>query len=167
MQADTAIGPLINEKQLQRVTDIVQRSVSAGARIRTGGESKDLFYSPTVLDQVGPETAAFAEEIFGPVAPVTTFADDEEALRLANGTPYGLTAAIQSRSLGRALDIARSLKSGMVHINDTTVNDAPYVPFGGMGDSGSGARHGGSANVDEYTQWQWVTLHDSPTEYPF
>jgi benzaldehyde dehydrogenase (NAD) len=164
---ETAIGPIINQQQLHRVSDIVERSVSAGARVRTGGESSGLFYQPTVLDQIDTQTPAFREEIFGPVAPVISFSDDADAVRLANDSEYGLTAAIQTSSLGRALDIARSIKSGMVHINDTTVNDAPYVPFGGMGDSGSGARHGGTANLDEYTQWQWVTVHDSPVEYPF
>jgi benzaldehyde dehydrogenase (NAD) len=167
MNPDTAIGPIINEKQLGRVSDIVDRSVSSGARIRTGGQSNGLFYEPTVLDQVDTQTPAFREEIFGPVAPVISFSDDSAAVQLANDSEYGLTAAIQTNSLGRALDIARSIKAGMVHINDTTVNDAPYVPFGGMGDSGSGARHGGSANLDEYTQWQWVTVHDKPVEYPF
>lgn len=164
---DVALGPLINSRQLERVADIVRRSVEAGAKVRTGGSSHDLFFQPTVLEGVTPDAPAFREEIFGPVAPVTTFGSDAEAVELANRSEYGLTAAIQTPSLGRALEIAQALKSGMVHINDTTVNDAPYVPFGGMGDSGSGARHGGSASLDDYTQWQWVTVHDKPVEYPF
>jgi benzaldehyde dehydrogenase (NAD) len=110
---------------------------------------------------------AFKEEIFGPVAPITTFRNDDEALELANGTEYGLTAAIQTSSMGRGLQIARALKSGMVHINDTTVNDAPHVPFGGMGASGNGGRYGSIANIEEFTQYQWVTARDQAAPFPF
>jgi benzaldehyde dehydrogenase (NAD) len=167
VQADVLIGPLINSRQLARVDDIVQRSVSAGARLRTGGTSEQLFYTPTVLDRVTTDMPAFADEIFGPVAAVTVFDDDAEAVALANGTEYGLTAAIQTRSLNRGLAIAKQLRTGMVHINDTTVNDEPQVPFGGMGSSGTGGRFGGIANWDEFTQWQWVTVRDEPAPYPF
>jgi benzaldehyde dehydrogenase (NAD) len=110
---------------------------------------------------------AFKEEIFGPVAPITTFAGDEEALALANGTEYGLTAAIHTRNIGRGLRLARAMKTGMVHINDTTVNDAPQVPFGGMGASGNGGRYGALSNIEEFTQWQWVTVRDQAGTFPF
>jgi benzaldehyde dehydrogenase (NAD) len=164
---DVALGPIINQKQLDHVDEIVRATVESGAKLRAGGTHEGLFYQPTVLEGVSPEMRAYREEIFGPVAPVTTFASDEEALALANGTEYGLTAAIHTRSLGRGLELARAIKSGMVHINDTTVNDAPHVPFGGMGASGNGGRYGSLSNWEELTQWQWVTVKDQPTVFPF
>jgi benzaldehyde dehydrogenase (NAD) len=101
------------------------------------------------------------------VAPVTTFSSEEEALALCNRSDYGLVAAIYTRRLGRGLELARAMKTGMVHINDTTNNDFPNVPFGGMGASGNGGRYGSLSNWEEFTQWQWVTLRDEPTRYPF
>lgn len=162
-----ALGPLINERQLARVDAIVHDSEVAGAKIVTGGTHEALFYRPTVLAQVTPEMRAFDEEIFGPVAPVTTFASDDEAIELANRTPYGLSAAVQTGTLNRGLALADRIKSGAVHVNDQTVNDQANVPFGGVGVSGNGGRFGGQSNVDEFTQWQVVTVRDEPITYPF
>jgi benzaldehyde dehydrogenase (NAD) len=110
---------------------------------------------------------AFREEIFGPVAPVTTFSDDEQALALANGTEHGLSAAIHSRSLPRAEALAARVQSGMVHINDMTVNEESPAPFGGVGASGNGAHFGGVANLELFTQWQWRTSRPVATPFPF
>ncbi len=164
---NVALGPLITAKQVQRVERIVADSVAAGARLHAGGTSKGLYYSPTVLDGVTPSMAVFREEIFGPVVAVTTFASDEEAIQLANDTEYGLSAAIVSKSLMRARNIAERLNVGLVHINDQTVQDDGLMPMGGRGASGNGSRHGGPANWDEFTQWQWVTYKDAPPPYPF
>jgi benzaldehyde dehydrogenase (NAD) len=98
---------------------------------------------------------------------VTIFHDDEEAVALANATSYGLTAAVQSGSAPRALAVARRLRSGMVHVNDQTVNVDALAPFGGMGSSGNGTRYGRTATLDEFTQWQWITVKDQATAYPF
>jgi benzaldehyde dehydrogenase (NAD) len=135
--------------------------------LRSGGHKEGLFYSPTVLARVTPGMAAFDEEIFGPVAPVTIFRDDDEAVELANASSFGLSAAVQSASSARALSIARRLRSGMVHVNDQTVNVDALAPFGGMGVSGNGARYGRTATLDEFTQWQWITVKDKATAYPF
>jgi benzaldehyde dehydrogenase (NAD) len=164
---EVALGPIINERQLQKVDGIVRDTVAAGAKLRTGGTYEGLFYQPTVLEGVATSSRAFTEEIFGPVAPVTTFSTEEEALALANGTEFGLTAAIHTRDIARGLELARAMRAGMVHINDTTVNDAPQVPFGGMGASGNGGRHGTIANVDEFTQWQWCTVKGRAEPFPF
>ncbi len=164
---DVSLGPIINQRQLESVHSIVQDTIAAGARARTGATHEGLFYRPTVLEGVSPQMRAFTDEIFGPVAPVTTFSSDAEALALVNGTEYGLSAAIHTRSLGRGLELARATRAGMVHINDTTVNDAPHVPFGGMGASGNGGRHGSISNWEEFTQWQWCTVKDQPTVFPF
>jgi benzaldehyde dehydrogenase (NAD) len=161
------LGPLINHRQCDRVHRIVQETLEAGARALTGATREGLFYRPTVLVDVRPEMSAFHEEIFGPVAPVTVFDDDEEVIALANSSAYGLSAAIHSRNIARADAIARRLKTGMVHINDQTVNNEFQVPFGGMGVSGNGGRFGGPASVHEFTQTQWVSTIATPIAYPF
>jgi benzaldehyde dehydrogenase (NAD) len=161
------LGPLINEQQLQRVERIVNETAAKGAKITTGGTHEDRFYRPTVITGVTPGMAAFDEEIFGPVAPITTFKTDDEAVELANRTEYGLSASVHSRSLEHARGVARRLRTGMVHINDQTVNDDPRIPFGGVGDSGNGSRQGGHAALDEYTTWRWETERVEPPPYPF
>ncbi|MFI9380551.1 benzaldehyde dehydrogenase [Kutzneria sp. NPDC052558] len=165
--ADTQIGPIINATQLANVDRIVRASASAGASVRAGGTHENLFYAPTVLADVTPEMPAFTDEIFGPVAPVTVFDTEDEAVALANATAYGLTASVLTAEPFRGWKLAERLRAGMVHVNDTTVNDDPTVPFGGVGASGNGGRYGGQANWEEFTQWQWVTVRDTPPAYPF
>jgi benzaldehyde dehydrogenase (NAD) len=162
-----ALGPIINDAQLQRVHGIVQDSIAAGAQLKAGGTYEGLFYKPTVLDAVRPGMRVFDEEIFGPVASVTTFATDDEAVELANQSEYGLSAGVLSGSVTRALALGNRLKTGLLHINDQTVADEPHVPFGGRGASGNGTRIGGPANWEEFTQWQWLTIKDKATAYPF
>ena len=164
---DVQIGPIVNEKQIRRVDDIVQRSVSGGARLVTGGTHEGLFYTPTVLSDVTTELPAWTDEIFGPVAPVTTFRTDDEAVALANQSEYGLVGAVYSRSMSRGLSIAQRIKAGMVHVNDGTLNDEATIPFGGTGMSGNGSRYGGEANLDNFSEWQWVTVRDEPPTFPF
>jgi benzaldehyde dehydrogenase (NAD) len=164
---DVELGPIINRRQLERFDAIVHDTVAAGARLRTGGTHEQLFYRPTVIEAVEPSMPAFVEEIFGPVAAVTTFASDEDAIALANRTEYGLAASIYTQSLARGLEIARSMRSGMVHINDTTINDQAIAPFGGWGASGNGGRFGSLANWEEFTQWQWCTVRDRAPRFAF
>ena len=164
---DVQLGPIVNEKQLARVAGIVDRSVEGGAHVTEGGTHEGLFYRPTVLTQVTTDLPAWTDEIFGPVAPIVSFDSDEEAIALANGSHYGLVASIYTRSLGRGLAMADKMKTGMVHINDGTLNDEAIVPFGGMGESGNGGRYGGEASLDTFTEWQWVTLRDQPPTFPF
>ena len=164
---DVDLGPIVNQKQLERVDGIVRRSVDAGATVVVGGTHDGLFYRPTVLTDVTADHAAWREEIFGPVAPVVTFDTDDEALALANDSEYGLTGAVYSNSISRGLALAQRFRSGMVHVNDQTVNDEATIPFGGMGASGNGARFGGPANWDEFTEWQWVTVREDPRSYPY
>jgi benzaldehyde dehydrogenase (NAD) len=164
---EVALGPIINEKQLARVRRIVDESVEQGAKVITGGTNDGLFFTPTVLGDVTPEMPAFAEEIFGPVAPVISFRDDAEAVELANATEYGLSAAVQSGSVDRASAIADQLRAGMVHINDQTVNEEPPAPFGGIGCSSNGGHFGGVANLDLWTEWQWLTSREKAEPFPF
>jgi benzaldehyde dehydrogenase (NAD) len=164
-EEDVSLGPLIDGEQLARVEDIVARTRQSGSAVRTGARHDDLFYQPTVLTDVTPSMPAFADEIFGPVAPVTVFHDDEEAVELANATEYGLTAAVHGRDMARALGVARALRTGMAHVNDQTINDEPEAPFGGRGQSGNGARYGSPSNIDEFTQWRWLTVRATCVDY--
>jgi benzaldehyde dehydrogenase (NAD) len=161
------MGPIVNEKQLARVDDIVRRSIAGGARLAEGGSHEGLFYRPTVLADVTQKLPAWTDEIFGPVAPVITFDTDEEALALANDSEYGLAGGVYTKSISRGLALAQRIKAGMVHVNDQTINDEAVIPFGGMGASGNGGRFGGEANWEEFTQWQWVTVRDEPKSFPY
>jgi benzaldehyde dehydrogenase (NAD) len=164
---EVALGPLINSRQLDNVDRIVSATVADGAVVRAGGTHDQLFYRPTVLTNVTPGMAAFREEIFGPVAPVIVASDVDEAVQLANDTDYGLAAAIQTGSMQRGLEVAGRLRTGIVHVNDQTVNNDAYAPFGGTGASGNGSRFGSQSSWDEFTQWQWVTARPQANTFPF
>jgi benzaldehyde dehydrogenase (NAD) len=162
-----ALGPLINEGQVANVHRIVQATTAAGAHLRTGGTYDGLFYRPTVLGDVTAAMPAFREEIFGPVAPVVIVKSEAEAVAVANDTEYGLVAAIQAGSVARGERLADQLHTGMVHINDQTLNNDAYAPFGGTGASGNGARFGTQSSWDEFTQWQWRTSRPVAQQFPF
>ncbi|WP_342619311.1 benzaldehyde dehydrogenase [Rhodoferax sp. GW822-FHT02A01] len=161
------LGPIINDKQVQRIDGLVQDALRSGAKALTGASHEGRFYRPTVLDAVTPDMKVFQEEIFGPVAPITVFESDAEAIDLVNASPYGLAAAIHTRNTQRGLAFAHQLHTGMVHINDQTVNNEFHVPFGGMGASGNGGRFGGPSNLEEFTQTQWVSVLEQGIQYPF
>lgn len=161
-----ALGPLISMKQVANVDRIVQSSIAMGAELLAGGRHEGPFYLPTVLAGVRPEMPVFREEIFGPVVAITAFGSDDEAAALANDTEYGLAAGIHTADVGRGMALARRLNVGLVHVNDQPVNDDGTMPMGGRGASGNGSRHGGPANWDEFTQWQWTTVRNIAPAYP-
>jgi benzaldehyde dehydrogenase (NAD) len=154
---DVEIGPIIDERQRDRVHALVVDSVAAGARLVTGGTYDGLFYRPTVLTNVGPETPAYANEIFGPVAVVRSFATDDEAVDMACDSEYALTLGILTPDVMRGLALAERIPTGAVHINDQTIDDSPLAPMGGVRASGVGAHFGGTANLDAFTETRWVT----------
>jgi benzaldehyde dehydrogenase (NAD) len=162
-----ALGPLINAQQLERVDGIVKDAVAKGAVLRAGGEHDKLFYKPTVIEDARPGMRVLEEEVFGPVVAIVPFDSDDEAIALNNASQYGLSTGVITTSLERAMSFTARLKTGIIHVNDQTVADEPWVPFGGTGASGNGGRHGGVANWEEFTQWQWVTLQDKATQFPF
>jgi benzaldehyde dehydrogenase (NAD) len=166
-RADVALGPLIDEAQAARVDSIVAESVRAGAEVRAGGVRDGLFYRPTVLSGITADMPAFTEEIFGPVAPVVVVADEDEAVEVANRTEYGLVASVLTGSPERGVALADRLATGIVHVNDHTVEDDAFVPFGGWGASGNGSRHGADRSWEEFTRWQWVTVRDRVRPTPF
>ncbi|KJK53788.1 aldehyde dehydrogenase family protein [Streptomyces sp. NRRL F-4428] len=161
------LGPLIDRAQLERVHALVEASTAAGAKLVAGGTHRDLFYRPTVLAGVADDTPAYAEEVFGPVAPVRSFATEDEAVELASAGPYGLSLGIVTRDAGRGLDLAERIPTGIAHVNDQTVNDEAVAPFGGVGASGTGARFGGEANLDAFTELRWTTARTAPAGHPF
>jgi len=165
--SQVALGPVINRAQVERIHAIVKDTVAAGATLAAGGTFDGTFYRPTVLTGVKPGMRAFDEEVFGPVASITSFSTEEQAVELANRSEYGLSAGVFSADVGRAIAVGNRLNTGLLHINDQTVADEPHVPFGGVGASGNGTRIGGPANWEEFTQWQWMTIKDKPGAYPF
>lgn len=162
-----ALGPVITDKQAERVRAIIDGTIAMGATLLAGGKVEGRFVQPTVLVGVKPGMPAFDQEIFGPVVSITSFETDDEAVELANDTEYGLSAGILTGSVSRGLAVSERLKVGLVHVNDQTVNDDGYMPMGGQGASGNGSRHGGPANIDEFTQWQWTTFREKAPPYPF
>jgi acyl-CoA reductase-like NAD-dependent aldehyde dehydrogenase len=160
------IGPIINQKQLEKVHDHVTDALEKGATLLCGGEYEGLFYQPTVLTDVTPEMKVYREETFGPVAPVITVKDVEEAIAVANDSEYGLSAGVITQDEGKGLYVAQRLESGMVHVNDASVHDEPHMPFGGVKASGIG-RHGGKASIEAFTEPRWLSLERGGRYYPF
>ena len=161
-----AIGPIIDERQRDNVHALVTASVSGGAALATGGEYEGLYYEPTVLTDVSTSAPVYLEEIFGPVAPITTFNTEEEAVAMATSPPCGLSLGVFTRDVMKGLRLADTIPTGAVHINDQTINDESPVPFGGMGQSGSGSRIGGiRTNIEAFTEAQWVTIRGDVGPY--
>jgi benzaldehyde dehydrogenase (NAD) len=167
MSGQVALGPLIDATQRDRVHAMVSESIDAGATLLAGGTYEELFYRPTVLTEVSPSMRVYAEEVFGPVAPVVSYSNLDEAVAMASSSPYGLSLGILSRDGLRALELASRIPSGAIHINDQTVADEAVIPFGGTGHSGNGSRMGGHANLEAYTETQWVTAQSELPVYPF
>ncbi|KST61893.1 aldehyde dehydrogenase family protein [Mastigocoleus testarum] len=159
---DTFYGPMIQPGSVKRQTEIVRDAVAKGAKLHLGGEAKGSFFYPTVLSDVTPEMQAWQQEIFGPIAAITVFDTDSEAIAKANDTPYGLSGAVFG-SPTRATRVAEQIHTGMIHINDRTTDDSAYVPFGGVKLSGNGGRYGSYVNWNEYTQWRWFTVSEKPS----
>ena len=151
------VGPLITDKARTGVHELVDDAVSAGARALVGGEVPEgpgHFYPPTVLVDVPPTARVFREEIFGPVAPISTFSDEDEAVRRANDTEYGLVAYVFTRDHARVLRVSEALDFGMVGVNTGIVSN-PAAPFGGVKHSGFG-REGGFEGIEEYLETKYV-----------
>ena len=160
------IGPVINERQAGKIRGHIDSAVAAGATVVTGGNNDGLFFEPTILTDVTPDMAVFSEETFGPVAPVLAVSGEDEAIKLANDSAYGLAAGVITGDEERGLAVAQRLETGMVHVNDTSVYDEPNAPFGGVKSSGVG-RHGGKAGIEAFTHTRWLTVERGGRGYPF
>jgi vanillin dehydrogenase len=160
------IGPIINKRQLDKIHEHVLDAQQKGATVLCGGSYNGLFYAPTVLTNVTPDMIVYREETFGPVVPVISVRNVDEAIRVANDSEYGLSAGIITRDEEKGLLIAQRLETGMVHINDAPVYDEPHMPFGGVKASGIG-RHGGKASIEAFTELRWLSLERGGRQYPF
>jgi benzaldehyde dehydrogenase (NAD) len=165
LEPSTQIGPLVSDDALRRVTELVQDAISKGAKVVCGGKAEGRCYEPTVLTGVTPHMRIYYEESFGPVVVIVPTNDAEEAIRVANDTEYGLSSAVFSADEDAAMYVARRLETGVCHINDTTINDEPQMPLGGVKASGWG-RFGGKAALEEFTELRWITIQDCPRQYP-
>lgn len=160
----TFIGPLINQQQIDRIQDDIQASVAAGATVALEGTVDNLLMSPVVLTNVTNDMPIAKNEIFGPVAAIIRAADEADAIQLANGSPYGLSGSIFSTNIHHGVELAKQIKTGMIHINDQSVNDEPHVAFGGEKDSGIG-RFNGEWAIDKFTTTKWISVQNGYREY--
>ncbi len=159
-EEDVDVGPLIDEAQRETVTDLVEDARGKGAKVLVGaepGDGRGYFYKPTVLGDVSPDARILREEVFGPVAPVTSFDSEDAAVAAANDTEYGLVAYVYTRDLKRALRVCEGLQTGMIGLNQGMVSNAA-APFGGVKHSGYG-REGGSEGIEEYLETKYVAVN--------
>jgi acyl-CoA reductase-like NAD-dependent aldehyde dehydrogenase len=159
------IGPLINDKQVANVKSQLDDALAKGAKIEVGGKIEGRYVHPTILSHVTPDMTIYQNETFGPVVPVIPFRTDEEAIAIANDTEYGLSSGVITRDEQRGLAIASALETGMCHINCSSVNDEPHIPFGGSKSSGVG-RHGGRWSTETFTETRWITIDRGGRPYP-
>jgi acyl-CoA reductase-like NAD-dependent aldehyde dehydrogenase len=161
----TMIGPVVNDGARERIMELIEDARSKGAQILAGGEADGNLVSPTVLANVTRDMRIYEEESFGPVVAIVPVEGDDEAVRVANDTEYGLAAAVFAEDVDRALEIARRIESGICHVNASTVHDEPQMPFGGVKASGWG-RFGGTAALEEFTELRWISVQQTSRHYP-
>lgn len=159
------LGALISADSGRRIASMIDDAITKGAKVVAGGTIHEATMDATVLDHVLPTMRLYREESFGPVASIIRVADAQEAVTVANDCEYGLSGAVFSRNLHRAMAVARQVETGILHINSATVEDQPDIPFGGMKASGYG-RFGGEAALDEFTELRWVTVSSGQQTYP-
>ncbi|WP_368646329.1 aldehyde dehydrogenase family protein [Alkalibacterium putridalgicola] len=164
-QKGTLIGPLISGDEVERLIDEIEKAKSEGAEVLLEGKREGNVLTPTILKGTNDMTTA-QNEMFGPVVTLIPAKDEAHALELANDTEAGLSGAVSSNDEKRAFAFAEKMETGMVHINDQSVNDEPYIAFGGEKQSGIG-RFGREHSLDEFTTWKWISVQKEPRDYPF
>jgi len=163
---DTILTSIVDEGSAKRIADLVEDARAKGATVRTGGERRGTLMDATVVDHVTADMALYRDESFGPVVAVIRVRGEEEAIRVANDSEYGLSAAVFTQDLARGMAVAKRIESGICHVNGPTVHDEAQMPFGGVKASGHG-RFGGLQAIDEFTETRWITLQTGPRHYPF
>jgi len=164
-EGNTPLGAVIDEKTVKKVNMLIDDAVSKGAEIIAGGKSDSVLMQATVLDKVTADMKIYREESFGPIVAIIRAKDDADAVSIANDSEYGLSAAIYTKDSARGLKLARSINSGICHVNGSTVHDEPQMPFGGVAASGYG-RFGGKAGIDQFTELRWITMETEPGHFP-
>jgi acyl-CoA reductase-like NAD-dependent aldehyde dehydrogenase/ABC-type branched-subunit amino acid transport system ATPase component len=165
-EGKAVLGSVVDRAAAERVTQLVLDAVAKGARLVAAGPIDGTLIGAHVLDRVTPAMRIYEEESFGPVTTVARAKGEDDAVRIANDTPYGLSSAVFSRDVTRAFAVARRLETGICHINGPTVHDEAQMPFGGVKDSGYG-RFGGKAAINEFTELRWITIQSGHRHYPF
>ncbi|WP_404458924.1 aldehyde dehydrogenase family protein [Oceanobacillus kapialis] len=165
-QDDVLIGPIINQGQVEHVEDLVKKTIDQGAKLHTAFKTEGNVIHPVIFSEVTNDMAAAKDEVFGPVASLLRAKSEEEAIQIANDSPYGLSGSVFTKDRYRGIQVARKIQSGMVHVNDMPVNDEPHMPFGGVKQSGIG-RFNGEWIMEEFTTTQWVSVQAEDREYPF
>ncbi len=160
------VGPLIRTTQAPFIKEQIEKAVAEGARVLTGGNYEGNVFQPTVVADITRDMSIFRTELFGPVASVIKANDHLHALELANDSDYGLSSAVLTNDLQKAIFMAEGLEAGAVHVNGPSVRDEPVIPFGGVKDSGYG-REGGHFSIDEMTELKWITIQTGKNKYPF
>ena len=160
------LGALVTPEAAEKMDAIIADAVSKGGKIVAGGTRDNTIVTATIIDHAAPGMKIYEEESFGPVKPVIRVNGEAEAIRVANDTEYGLSSAVFSRDVDRAMRVAGQIQSGICHINGPTVSDEPQMPFGGVKASGYG-RFGGKAAIAEFTDLRWITIEDADQHYPF
>lgn len=159
------LGTLISADSGRRIAAMIDDAVAKGAKVVVGGQVHDALMDATVIDHVAPTMRLYREESFGPLVSIIRAGDDEEAITIANDCEYGLSGAVFSRNVTKAMALARRVETGILHINSATVEDHPHMPFGGVKASGYG-RFGGDAALDEFTELRWITVSSGKKHYP-
>lgn len=162
----THIGPLINTAQADTVTAQVDQAVADGATVLLRGSTVGTLMDPVVLGDVPPDAPILRREIFGPVVVLIPFDGEEEAVRIANDSPFGLSGAVHTGDIERGVRLAQRIETGMIHINDGTIHDEPIVPFGGEKNSGVG-RLNGESTVEAFTTLKWISIQHERSRFPF
>jgi vanillin dehydrogenase len=165
-EGEFVIGSVVGPATVERLRRLVADAEKQGAKLLVGGGAQGTIMNGIVVDHVTPSMALFREESFGPQVSITRVDSVDEAVRLANDTEYGLSAAVFTGDIARGLDVARRIDTGICHINSPTVQDEGQMPFGGVKASGYG-RFGGKAGIDAFTELRWVTVQTTPRHYPF
>jgi acyl-CoA reductase-like NAD-dependent aldehyde dehydrogenase len=159
------LGPLIDPKAAIAVTSLIDDAVSKGAMLHGEADHDKALMSARLVTGVTPDMRIYHEESFGPVTAVITFTEEDDAIRIANDTEFGLTAAVFTQNISRGLRVADQIDSGMCHINGPTIHDEAHMPFGGVKASGYG-RFGGAAGISEFTELRWITVDTQQIHYP-
>lgn len=161
----TFVGPVINREQVERIQEDLKASIEQGAEMVYGGAVEECLMQPVVLKNVKNDMPITQNEIFGPVAAIIKVENEDEAIKMANDSPYGLSGSIFTEDRHHGVELAMKIETGMIHINDQSVNDEPHVPFGGEKDSGIG-RFNGDWAIEKFTTVKWIGVQSGYREYP-